>query len=55
MLIRRHGTPRWEDDPVVVVAEAGKRQLWGRWGIGQKEERVRRVKELRYVTISDGY
>ena len=44
MLGRRRGTPRWADDPVVVVAEAGKMQLWGRRGIGQKEERVGRVK-----------
>ena len=44
MLIQRHGTPMWADDPVVLVAEAGKRQLWGRWGIRQKEERVGRVK-----------
>ena len=44
MLIRIQGMPRWADDAVVLVAEAGKRRLWGRWGIGQKEERVGRVK-----------
>ena len=44
MLGRRQGMPRWADDPVVVVAEASKRQLWGARDIGQKEERVGRVK-----------
>ena len=29
MLGRRQGTPRWADDPVVVVAVAGQRKLWG--------------------------
>ena len=33
----------WADDPMVAVAEAGERRLWGRRGIGQQEERVGRV------------
>ena len=41
---QRRGTSRWADDPVVVVAESGKRRLRGRRGIGQKEERAGRVK-----------
>ena len=44
MLGQRRGTPRWEDDPVVVVTEAGKKQLWGRRGIVQKEDRAGQVK-----------
>ena len=35
-MIMRRGTPRWADDPVVVVVvvESGKRRLRGRRGIG---------------------
>ena len=37
------GTPRWADEPVVAVAEAGKRQWRGRRDIGRQEKRVGRV------------
>ena len=41
---QRRGTPRWADDPVVMVMEAGKRRPWGKRGIGQKEDRAGQVK-----------
>ena len=44
MLIRIQGMPRWADDAVVLVAEAGKRRLRGRRVIGQKEDRAGWVK-----------
>ena len=44
MMRWRRGTPRWADDPLVVVTEAGKRRLQRRRGIRYKEERAGRVK-----------
>ena len=43
MLGHRRGKPRWVDDPVVAVAQAGKLNLRGRREIGRKEKRVGRV------------
>ena len=42
MLGQIRGAPRWADDPVVAVSEAGERRLWGRRDIGRNEERVGR-------------
>ena len=54
MMGQRQGKPRWEDDPVVAEAEAGKRGPRGRWDIGWQEERVGRVQFVSYVTVRDG-
>ena len=54
MLGWRLGTPRWADDPVVAVSEAGKIQRSMRRYIGRKEESVGRVQQLSYVTIING-
>ena len=43
MLVQRRGTTRWEDDPVVVLAEAGEIKRCERRYIGKQEYRVERV------------
>ena len=43
ILGRRRGDPRWVDDPVVAVAEAGKRRRRGRRDIVRQEERLGRA------------
>ena len=54
MLGRILGKPRWADDPVVMVVEAGKRLRRGRRDIIQQEERLGWVQYVSYIRIIDG-